>query len=1529
MPSSDYTPDVADVALFLRTRTRDTNGVELGTFTDATRPTGTEVSDIIADTVVNMEDDIGVDIDSRLWSSAKRVTALRAAMAIEVSYFSEQVASNRSVYPQLKEWYEEDLDKLNVAIVETAEGGEPGSDAGEDTPVWGGGDLPFPDGLSPSGVDLRLGSTWPEAIGAFHNENDLNEVSIANVLGSREDVAPVTPATGSIAGYLRKIRDLLSGTLNVNVVSGGGGGGGPTDGLTDVELRATPVPVTGPATDAQLRATPIPVSHSGLTDDQLRATRVPVDPGAGPFPVSASALPLPTGAATEATLASLASTSGSPGDAAWVSGNGTVIALLKKIASSGAASGLTDAQLRATPVPVDTGVVHVIIDSGGGGGGGGLTDTELRATPVPVDTGVVHVIIDSGGGGGGGGLTDTELRATAVAVSVASLPLPSGAATSANQASILAGIGAPSDAAATTTGSLIAQARRIANLLAGTLTVSGTVAVSGTVPVSGPLTDTQLRASAVPISVASLPLPTGAATETSAGLAATALGAPADAAATTTGSVIAQLRRVANLLAGTLTVSGTVGISGSVAVTGPLTDTQLRASSVPVSGPITDAQIRATALPVSGTFWQATQPVSLASQPLPTGASTETTLASVLTGVGAPADAAATTTGSIIAQLRRVANLLAGTLTVSGTVAVSGSVAVTGTFWQATQPVSGTFWQATQPVSAASLPLPTGAALDATLTGGTQQAINRGGAKGATAAATVTSTASGADHQGLDAVLYDASGNRLGSSGTPLRTDPTGVTTQPISAASLPLPAGAATETTLAAANTAIGTTADAASSTTGTVIAHLRKIRDLLAATLTVSVSGSVAVTGTFWQATQPVSIAATVAVDSELTTADLDTGAGTDTRAVVGLVIAKSGGAANLSATDPMPVSGTFWQATQPVSAASLPLPAGAATETSVALSATALGAPADAAATTTGSVIAQLRRIANELAGNLAVTGTFWQATQPVSLASQPLPTGASTETTLASLLTTAGATGDAAATGAGTLNAHLRSIAAALAGTLTVTGGGGGTQFAEDAAHTSGDLGTMALGVRKDTAAALATTDGDYMPMIFDASGRLHVNPSGVTQPVSGTFWQATQPVSAASLPLPSGASTETTLASMNTAMGRTKVTTDAGTKDWQHIVEGFLTAGVPTAVDAAHPIPVVQTGTPGLPTGASTETTLASLLTSIGATADAASSTTGSLNAHLRSIAAALAGTLTVAAHAVTNAGTFAVQDSEKLVDNAAFTDGTTKVLPAGYIFDDVAGTALSENDIAAPRIDSKRATVAILEGLTRGTRAEVKAASTAAVAGDPALVVALSPNQNTIANALYVRPRQMSTYGAGYRLAAATAGVTYLGLTFAVNTDKQLATMYHAASATKTVRVKRITVWLHLAAAGTFQFEARRLSATTAPATGNPAITPGAYDSSDAAAETTCLALPTTQGSETAANSPLTPNYTWNAASSTAETSGAIAAHELLLFDARGGMPSGKEITLRAGVAEGIAIIGRSLTAVALNFTAYIEFTEE
>lgn len=74
-----------------------------------------------------------------------------------------------------------------------------------------------------------------------------------------------------------------------------------------------------------------------------------------------------------------------------------------------------------------------------------------------------------------------------------------------------------------------------------------------------------------------------------------------------------------------------------------------------------------------------------------------------------------------------------------------------------TQPVSGTL--------TANIGTSGSLALDATLTGGTQKAIARGGAKGSTSAADVTSSASGANHQLLDVAIYDASGNQITSFG--------------------------------------------------------------------------------------------------------------------------------------------------------------------------------------------------------------------------------------------------------------------------------------------------------------------------------------------------------------------------------------------------------------------------------------------------------------------------------------------------------------------------------------------------------------------------------------------------------------------------------------------------------------------------------------------------------------------------------------------------------------------------------------------
>lgn len=50
-------------------------------------------------------------------------------------------------------------------------------------------------------------------------------------------------------------------------------------------------------------------------------------------------------------------------------------------------------------------------------------------------------------------------------------------------------------------------------------------------------------------------------------------------------------------------------------------------------------------------------------------------------------------------------------------------------------------------------------------------------------------------------------------------------------------------------------------------------------------------------------------------------------------------------------------------------------------------------------------------------------------------------------------------------------------------------------AEDAAHSSGDTGVMALGVRNDAGAVLAGSDGDYIPITTDSTGALRIDMNG--------------------------------------------------------------------------------------------------------------------------------------------------------------------------------------------------------------------------------------------------------------------------------------------------------------------------------------------------------------------------------------------------------------------------------------------------
>ncbi len=88
------------------------------------------------------------------------------------------------------------------------------------------------------------------------------------------------------------------------------------------------------------------------------------------------------------------------------------------------------------------------------------------------------------------------------AVSLTTIPLAAGAATAANQAAAITALASIDSRLA---GTLAVVGAVTIGDGGGSITVDGTVGISGTVPVSGPLTDTQLRASAVPVSLASVP----------------------------------------------------------------------------------------------------------------------------------------------------------------------------------------------------------------------------------------------------------------------------------------------------------------------------------------------------------------------------------------------------------------------------------------------------------------------------------------------------------------------------------------------------------------------------------------------------------------------------------------------------------------------------------------------------------------------------------------------------------------------------------------------------------------------------------------------------------------------------------------------------------------------------------------------------------------------------------------------------------------------------------------------------------------
>jgi len=157
-------------------------------------------------------------------------------------------------------------------------------------------------------------------------------------------------------------------------------------------------------------------------------------------------------------------------------------------------------------------------------------------------------------------------------------------------------------------------------------------------------------------------------------------------------------------------------------------------------------------------------------------------------------------------------------------------------------------------------------------------------------------------------------GSTDGLTNTQLRAAPV-----PVIASALPLPAGAATEASLSSANANLGTDGASAPAIAGTGIrGWLRAIFETVAGTLAVNIqNATVAVTGTFWQATQPVS--GTVSVSNLPSTQPVSGTVGVNnfpaTQTVSGAV-----SVSNFPATQPISgaVSISNFPATQPVSLA-----------------------------------------------------------------------------------------------------------------------------------------------------------------------------------------------------------------------------------------------------------------------------------------------------------------------------------------------------------------------------------------------------------------------------------------------------------------------------------------------------------------------------------------------------------------------------------------------------------------------------------
>lgn len=137
-PPTFVYPSVDDIGAILRARTQDDHDDEVGTFNDTTRPTATEVDKLIAQAgtvvygVTGRLDDLTCALAGSIQEQACYWIALMTAMLIELSYFPEQVRSDRSAFQYYKDLWDAEVGGFKSLVDAVAEcrGGEVVPDEG-------------------------------------------------------------------------------------------------------------------------------------------------------------------------------------------------------------------------------------------------------------------------------------------------------------------------------------------------------------------------------------------------------------------------------------------------------------------------------------------------------------------------------------------------------------------------------------------------------------------------------------------------------------------------------------------------------------------------------------------------------------------------------------------------------------------------------------------------------------------------------------------------------------------------------------------------------------------------------------------------------------------------------------------------------------------------------------------------------------------------------------------------------------------------------------------------------------------------------------------------------------------------------------------------------------------------------------------------------------------------------------------------------------------------------------------------------